>query len=167
MSLPFYCCNMIDTKEIIASAEAKLEGTDMYVVHATCSPTNEVELFIDSDTKVSIEACVKLSRAIEEEYDRDTEDFSLTVASAGIGSELKLLRQYNKLIDKSIEVLLLSGVKIVARLLNASEESIKIAYEQKQTIETPSGKKKKQMVEIEEEYSFDKIKYVKEYLDFK
>lgn len=160
---------MIDIKQIIASAEAKLEGSDMYVVHATCSPANEIELFIDSDTKVSIDACIKLSRAIEEEYDREEEDFSLTVASAGIGSELKLQRQYNRLVEAGakVEVLLLSGVKVVGELLQATEQGIKISYEQKQVVETPSGKKKKQMVEVEEEHTFDKIKYVKEYLDFK
>ncbi len=160
---------MIDIKQIIASAEAKLEGSDMYVVNATCSPTNEIELFIDSDTKVSIDACIKLSRAIEEEQDRDAEDFSLTVASAGIGSELKLQRQYNRLLEAEakVEVLLLSGVKVVGELLQATEQGIKISYEQRQVVETPSGKKKKQMVEVEEEYTFDTIKYVKEYLDFK
>ncbi len=139
----------------------------MYVVHCTCSPSNEVELFIDSDTKVSIDECAKLSRAIEEDFDREVEDFSLTVASAGIGSELRLLRQYNKLIERYVEVLLLSGIKLIGRLLAASEEGIKIAYEQKQVVETPSGKKKKQVVEVEEGYTFDQIKYVKEYLDFK
>ena len=80
---------MIDCTKITEIANAKLVGTDLFVVDCTCSPANEVELLIDSDTSVGIETCVELSRAIEAEFDRDTEDFSLTVASAGIGSELK------------------------------------------------------------------------------
>ncbi|MFI3289915.1 MAG: ribosome assembly cofactor RimP [Rikenellaceae bacterium] len=162
---------MIDTKKIVASAEAKMEGNelfkDMFVVHCTCSPSNDVELFVDSDTKVSIDACAVLSRAIEEDFDREVEDFSLTVASAGVGSDLRMLRQYPKLIGRYIEVLLLSGIKLVGKLLDASEEGVKISYEQKQTVETASGKKKKQIVEIEESYTFEQIKYVREYLDFK
>ena len=79
---------MIDTKKIIEAAERNLQGTDMYVVGCTCTPGNDIELLIDSDTSVAIDACVRLSRSIEEELDRDEEDFSLTVASAGIGSEL-------------------------------------------------------------------------------
>lgn len=162
---------MIDTKKIIASAEAKMAGDelfkDMFVVHCTSTPSNEVELFVDSDTKVSIDACVVLSRAIEEDFDREVEDFSLTVASAGIGEDIRLLRQYPKLIGRSIEVLLLSGIKVIGKLLDASEEGVKVSYEQKQTVEMPSGKKKKQIVEVEESYSFDQIKYVREYLDFK
>ncbi len=140
---------------------------DMFVVHCTCTPSNEVELFVDSDTKVSIDACVALSRAIEADFDREVEDFSLTVASAGVGEDLRLLRQYPKLIGRYIEVLLLSGIKVVGKLLDASQEGVRVSYEQKQTVEMPSGKKKKQIVEVEESYTFEQIKYVREYLDFK
>ena len=112
---------MIDCTKITEIANAKLVGTDLFVVDCTCSPANEVELLIDSDTSVGIETCVELSRAIEAEFDRDTEDFSLTVASAGIGSELKHLRQYRKLIGKPVEVLLKSGVKILATLDEADQ----------------------------------------------
>lgn len=100
---------MIDTRKITALAEQKLEGTDLFVVDCTCTPGNEVELIVDSDTSVGIDACAELSRAIEAELDRDAEDFSLTVMSAGIGSELRSLRQYRKLVGHSVEVLLLSG----------------------------------------------------------
>lgn len=158
---------MIDCKKVVASAEAKLEGTDMFVVGCNCTPSNEVELLVDSDTSVSIDICIAVSRAIEEEFDREVEDFSLTVASAGIGSELKLLRQYQKLVGSSIEILLLSGIKLVARLTAVDEAGINIEYEEKQTIETPSGKKKKQMVMVENRISFDEIKCTKEFLDFK
>ena len=93
---------MIDCKKIIEIANRKLAESELFVVDCTCSPANEIELLIDSETSVDIDACVELSRAIEAEMDRDQEDFSLTVASAGIGSELKDLRQFRKLIGKSI-----------------------------------------------------------------
>ena len=89
----------------------------------TCSAGNEIELLIDSETSVGIDACATLSRAIEAEFDRDEEDFSLTVASAGIGSELRDLRQYRKLIGSSVEVLLASGIKILAKLDEADDEA--------------------------------------------
>ncbi len=158
---------MIDCKNIIASAEQKLEGTDMFVVGCICSPGNEVELTIDSDTHVSIDTCVMLSKAIEAEYDREVEDFSLTVASAGIGSELKLLRQYQKLVGGSVEVLLYSGIKITAKLVSATEDGIVVEYTQKQIVETASGKKKKLDVAVEESYTFEQIKSTCEYIDFK
>ena len=136
---------MIDTKKIIEAAERKLQGTDMFVVGCTCTPGNEIELLIDSDTSVAIEACAELSRAVEAEFDRDEEDFSLTVASAGIGSELKSLRQYRKLIGGTVEVLLNSGIKMLAKLDAADDEGITISYEEKQAVE---GKKRKQLVTV-------------------
>ena len=54
---------MIDTKKITEAAERHLEGTDMFVVECTSTPGNEIELTIDSDTSVGIDACVALSRA--------------------------------------------------------------------------------------------------------
>ena len=155
---------MIDTKKIIEAAERKLQGTDMFVVGCTCTPGNEIELLIDSDTSVAIEACAELSRAVEAEFDRDEEDFSLTVASAGIGSELKSLRQYRKLIGGTVEVLLNSGIKMLAKLGAADDEGITISYEEKQAVE---GKKRKQLVTVTRRYAFDEIKSTKEWLDFK
>ncbi len=158
---------MIDCKKIIALAEQNLLDTDMFVVSCRCSTSNEVELLIDSDTKVSIDSCITLSRAIEAEFDREVEDFSLTVASAGIGSELKLLRQYHNLVGSSVEVLLSSGVKVIGKLTAVSDEAIELSYEERQTIEMPSGKKKKQLVEVVKSVTFAEIKSTKEFLDFK
>ena len=155
---------MIDTRKITALAEKRLEGTDLFVVDCTCTPGNEVELTLDSDTSVGINACAELSRAIEAELDREAEDFSLTVMSAGIGSELRSLRQYRKLVGHSVEGLLLSGVKLLARLDEVTDEGITLSYEEKQAVE---GKKRKQLVTVSRSYPFAEVKYTKEWLDFK
>ena len=130
----------------------------------TCTPGNDIELLIDSDTSVAIDACVRLSRSIEEELDRDEEDFSLTVASAGIGSELKCLRQYRKLVGSTVEVLLTSGIKVLAKLDAADDQGITLSYEEKQAVE---GKKRKQLVTVTRRYGFSEIKSAREWLDFK
>ena len=155
---------MIDVKLVTEIAERHLEGSDIYVVECKITPMGEIELLIDSDTAVKLEDCAALNRAIEAELDREVEDYSLMVASAGIGSELKLLRQYNKIIGASVEVLLKDGIKILAKLNSADEAGITISYEEKQLVE---GKKRKVTVEVTKEYKWEDIKYVKEYLDFK
>ena len=155
---------MIDCQKILEIADRELSGTDMFTVSCKCSPANEVELLIDSESSVTIERCAELSRTIEAEFDRDVEDFSLTVASAGIGSELKDIRQYRKIIGSSVEVLLFSGVKILAKLDAVTDEGITISYEEKQAVE---GKKRKVLVNVERTYNFSEIKYTKEHLDFK
>lgn len=155
---------MIDAKQVIAIAERLLEGTDMFVVECTSSPMGDIELLIDSDSAVRLEDCATLNRAIEAELDREVEDYSLMVASAGIGSELKLLRQYRKVLGRSVEVLLKDGIKILAHLDDATEAGITLSYEEKKAVE---GKKRKITVEVTKEYRWEEIKYVKEYLDFK
>lgn len=155
---------MIEAKRVIEIAERHLEGSDMFVVECKITPMGEIELLVDSDTAVKLEDCAALNRAIEAELDREVEDYSLMVASAGIGSELKLLRQYRKIIGGSVEVLLKDGIKILAKLTAANEEGIELMYEEKQLVE---GKKRKVTVEVTKSYKWEEIKYVKEYLDFK
>ena len=155
---------MIETEKIIEAARRHLEGTDMFVVGCTATPGNDIELTIDSDTSVDIDACAALSRAVEEQFDRDVEDFSLTVTSAGIGSELRCLRQYLKTVGRPVEVLLTSGIKILALLEAADGEGITLSYEEKQAVE---GKKRKQLVKVTRRYPYDEFRYTKEYLDFK
>ena len=155
---------MIDAKHVIEIAEKFLADTDMFVVECKTSPMGDIELLIDSDTAVKLEDCAALNRAIEAELDREVEDYSLMVASAGIGSELRLLRQYKKILGNSVEVLLKDGIKILAKLNDATEKGIILSYEEKQVGE---GKKRKVTVEVTKEYEWEDIKYVKEYLDFK
>ena len=154
----------MDIKEITAVAEKALEGTDMFVVECTITPDNTIDLTIDSDTSVSIDTCAMLNRAIGEAFNRDEEDYSLTVASAGIGEPLKLARQYKRLIGSSVEVLLKNGIKILATLDEVSDENVTISYDETVVVE---GKKKKQMQRTTHTYSFDEIKWTKEYLDYK
>ena len=155
---------MMEVVKIREVAEAALLGTDRFVVDVKCSPANEIEVVIDADSTVDLDACVELSRKIEAEFDREIEDYELSVFSAGVGQPLKLLRQYNKLIGGTVEVLLTSGVKMLATLKEASHEGITLSYTERKLVE---GKKRKVEVEVEEFHAFDQIKWVKEYLDFK
>lgn len=154
----------MDIKELLAVVEKCLEGTDMFVVDCTIAPDNTIDLILDSDTSVSIDTCAMLNRAIGEAFDRDVEDYSLTVASAGIGEPLKLVRQYKKLVGESVEVLLKSGVKILATLDEVTDEAITISYDEAVVVE---GKKKKQIQRTTHTYTFEEIKWAKEFLDYK
>lgn len=153
----------MDVAKIREVAEAALDGTDRFVVDVKCSPANEIEVVIDADSSVDLDACVELSRKIEEAFDREVEDYELSVFSAGVGQPLKLLRQYYKLVGESVEVLLVSGVKMLATLKEVSPEGITLSYTERRLVE---GKKRKVEVEVEEFHLFSQIKWVKEFLDF-
>lgn len=154
----------MDITKILEVVENLLAGSDTFVVDCTINPANEIMLTLDSDTHVSIDRCVEISRAVDAAFDRDEEDFSLTVASAGIGEPLKLLRQYQKIVGSSVEVVLKNGIKILAQLDAADEQGITLSYDEKVAVE---GKKRKELRYVTCKYSFDEIKSTKEWLDYK
>ena len=84
----------MDTERIREIAEQALSGTDRFVVGIRQLPSDEIEVTIDSDTTVGIDDCIALSRAVTGAFDRDAEDFALTVVSAGIGQPPGCARQF-------------------------------------------------------------------------
>ncbi len=166
---------MIDKEDILKAAEEGLkemesrggEGNrsdELFIVEVKSRPGEEFEVYIDSDSRVTVDDCILLSKAIESRFDREMEDFSLTVSSAGIGQPLKVLRQYKKLIGKSAEVLLADGTKILGTLESADETSITLSYPEKRTAE---GKKRPETVTVTKTFALADVKSTKEYLDFK
>lgn len=155
----------MEIEDIKAAAERHTENTPLFVVEVKCSADNEIEILVDSDGSVNIDDCVALSRAVEADFDREAEDFSLTVMSAGIGRPLKVYRQYAKLVGRPVEVLLKNGTKIVATLSAATPGSITLSYEEKVAVE---GKKRKETVQVERTYDIEtEVKSTCEWLDFK
>ena len=79
-------CTMIEKSLIEAIANDYLAATDLKLVRVKVSKENDITVYIHrSGAGVCIDDCVALSRHIEGKLDRDKEDFSLTVSSAGTG----------------------------------------------------------------------------------
>lgn len=77
---------MMEKSIIEAIASEYLEKTDLKLVRAKVSKDNDITVFIHRPgSGVCIDDCVELSRYIESKLDREKEDFSLTVSSAGTG----------------------------------------------------------------------------------
>ncbi len=154
----------MDISKIESIVSRFAEGTDLFLVEIVATPRNEVEVIIDSDASVTIDQCVALSRAIEAEFDRDIEDFELSVGSAGIGQPLKLERQYRKAVGKAVEVVMKDGMKYAGVLESADGAAIVLVWEEKQLVE---GKKRRQTVEVRRELPLNEIKSTRLQLVFK
>ena len=154
----------MEINKLVEVVEEHLAGSDVFIVECQCTPSNEITLVLDADSRVSIDTCVAVSRAVDAVFDRDVEDFSLTVTSAGIGEPLKLLRQYQKIVGSTMEILLKDGIKILATLDSANEQGITVSYDEKVAVE---GRKRKELQHIVRTLSFEQIKSSKEYLDYK
>ena len=115
-----------------------IEGTEIYVVNLTVSSSNDINVLLDSDSGLSLADCRTVSRAIEFNLDRE-EDFSLTVASAGIGEPL-VLRQYMKNVGRKVAVTLNDGEVIEAKMIAADDQSIELEWKSRE--KKPKGKGK-------------------------
>jgi ribosome maturation factor RimP len=133
---------MIEKEAVKHIAEGQLASSDCYLVDVTIRPGNLIVVEIDHDVAVGIDDCVALSRYIEERIDRDVEDYELEVGSSGVGSPLKIVRQYVKNIGNEVEVLLKSGVKMKGILKSADENGITL------TVEEQKNKKKEKREEM-------------------
>ena len=102
-----------------------IEGTDLFVVDLTVSPSNDIKVLLDSDSALTLADCKKVSRAIEFNLDREETDFSLTVASAGIGEPL-VLRQYKKNVGRKVKVTLHDGEIIEAKMTKVDTPILKL-----------------------------------------
>lgn len=149
---------MIQANELQKKIEDHLQDTDIFVVDIKVKAGNNITVLLDRDSGIKIDDCVAITRFIESNYDREVEDYYLTVASAGLGQPLKLLRQYLKIIGKEIEVEYTDKTIVKGTLLAADNEKIRI-----KTV----SKIKKEIVEQEVEINLSTLKSVKEVISFK
>lgn len=153
---------MIDKEEIHKYVESQLEGTDCFLVDVTVTPANDIEVLIDSPEGIDIDRCVELTRDIEKAFDRDKEDYSLQVGSAGLTSPFRVRRQYEMHIGDNVEVLYNSR-KYRGRLESVGDDDFTVLVPEKVKEE---GAKKPHIEDIPHTFRFSDIKYCKYDFDF-
>jgi len=95
---------------------------------------------IDGDKGVSVEDCIFISRAIEHNLDREEEDFSLEVTSAGAAAPLTQKRQYRKNIGRTLQVKSEAHKKIEATLSEVGDEHITLEWKAREPKPVGKGK---------------------------
>ena len=118
---------MIRKEEIEHLAEQALDSDQEFLLSVSVSPTAEIRILVDSVSGISIERCVAISRTIEEHLDRDQEDFSLEVSSAGLGTPFMHPRQYEKHLGNPVTVVLKSGIRHDGVLCEVHKDGFSLA----------------------------------------
>ena len=134
------------------------ERPDVFLVDLKIGAGNQINVKIDADNGVLIADCVDLSRQIEHNLDREVEDFSLEVASAGIDTPLKFPRQYLKNIGRDLNVILTDGTEQKGKICASNELGVTL-----EVIKKVKTKKVKEEVQI----AFNNIKESKITISFK
>ena len=154
----------MNVSDIIDAIGGEIVARGCFIVDVSVSKDNDITLTIESENgKIELDDCVSLSRYFETKFDREVEDYSLTVSSAGLDQPFKVYRQFLKAVGTKVEVQLKGGKKMVASLVAADEESITLKYSVKEAVE---GKKKKELVEHEDRFTMDQVNTVRPYITF-
>ena len=149
--------------KVRALLDAGLEEDEtLFLIDFTIGSDNRIKVVIDGDHGVTVADCMKISRAIEHNLDREEEDFALEVASAGAAAPIVMPRQYKKNIGRKLEVETLTTT--YEGSLTAVEEDY-IVLEWKAREPKPIGKGKV-TVQKREEIGFSDIRKAKVVLKF-
>lgn len=154
---------MIEKEAVKAVLEKAIEGTDLFVVDVSVDKSNRIVVEIDSDTIVDIDECVRLTRAVEAEFDRDVEDYELEIGSVGLTTPLTMPRQYAKYIGKDVEILTKDGKKLKGELRGCDDEGFVVAISKKVK---PEGAKRPVIVAEDNVFKYEEIKYTKYLIEF-
>ena len=124
---------MITKEEIRKVAESKIKEINGFFVDVKVNTANVITLFFDRMDGVQVEHCLAVSKHIEENFDRNIEDYELTVCSAGLENPFMVDQQYHKYNGKEVGVLLNNGKR---------KKGIILSYENDVLILKTSKKKK-------------------------
>ncbi len=134
------------------------DRTDLFLIECTISSDHHIRILLDGDQGVNLKTCIEISRSIEHNLDRETEDFSLEVASAGVGNPLQNRRQYTTNIGRKLRVERDSEPTVEGVLTAATETDFTLEWKQREP--KPVGKGKQTVIK-KEILSYQEIKSAK------
>lgn len=137
---PLFIQNMAFKEQVKQLLEEALGAhPTLFLIDFSISADYKISVVIDGDEGVILQDCIDVSRTIENNLDREEQDYSLEVASAGATSPLKLPRQYRKNVGRTLEVTLENEV-IEAELIAADDEKISLEWKVREPKKIGKGK---------------------------
>ena len=130
------------------------ERPSLFLIDLSISDSNKISVILDGDNGVNLQDCIDVSRAVEHNLDREEQDFSLEVASAGATSPLKNIRQYRKNLGRTLKVKT-AQEEIEAKLTEANDEHIVLEWKAREPKKIGKGK---ETVEKKAEIPYGDIK---------
>lgn len=155
---------MIDRQILNDTIDSTIAGTDIFIVDVKVTPDNVITVELDSPEGMDIDTCAEITRKINDALDRDVEDYSLEVGSAGLTAPFKVKGQWLKNIGNEIEVLTRDGKKFHGTLVEVTDDGFtaEVAVKERQ-----EGKKRPVTVMKPVTMAFDAVKQAKYMIQFK
>jgi ribosome maturation factor RimP len=134
--------------------DALLEKPSVFLVDLTITDSFKIIVTLDGDNGVVLQDCIDVSRVIENNLDREEQDFYLEVASVGVGSPLKFVRQYKKNVGRTL-IVKLATETIEAELVEANDNFIILSWKAREPKKLGKGK---ETVQKRQEIPYTEIK---------
>jgi ribosome maturation factor RimP len=144
---------MIDREKTEKLVREHIRGTDLFLVAVRVSSSNKVTVLADTNKGITIDDCAGLHRYIEQELDRNAEDFELQVSSPGLDMPFGVIEQYYKNEGQKVSVTDNEGVKYSGILKNVTKGGFDLETEIKVK---GKGKEIKDVL-----FNFDQVKSTK------
>lgn len=119
--------------------EAISENKSLFVISVDFLPGDKIKVIVDGDKGVPLNECIRISRHIEDNLDREEEDFSLEVSTPDITQPLVVERQYQKNIGRILKVETAEG-KFEGVLESVSETGLTLAWKTREPKPVGKGK---------------------------
>ena len=119
--------------------EAIDENDALFLIDFSISQDNNIRVIVDGDNGVVLSECIRISRHIEHNLDRDETDFSLEVTSPDLTDPIVNKRQYSKNLNKVLKVKT-EDENIEGSLIDIDENSITLQWKVREP--KPIGKGK-------------------------
>jgi ribosome maturation factor RimP len=134
--------------------EVLQDKPSVFLTDLTITDNFKIIVNVDGDNGVALQDCIDISRAIENNLDREEQDFSLEVASVGVGSPLKMVRQYKKNVGRTL-IVKLATQTIEAELVEANDNFIILSWKAREPKKIGKGK---ETVQKRQEIPYTEIK---------
>ena len=142
--------------------EALAENDELFLIEFNFGTEGSIKIIVDGDKGVPLSECIRISRHVEHNLDREEEDFSLEVTTPNITDPLVDLRQYNKNIERTLKVKTAED-SFEGKLIEVTDQEITLFWKAREP--KPIGKGKI-TVEKQQTISLSEIKEAKVKITF-
>ena len=125
-------------KDLLEKALA--ENSQLFLIDLDFSETNKISVILDGDLGVNLQDCINVNKFLDNGLEGEEVEYSIEVASAGISTPLKLVRQYKKNIGRTVKVKTISQGDFEATLSDADEQTATLSWSAREPKEIGKGK---------------------------
>ena len=116
------------------------ENSELFLIELKFLADNKIYVEVDGDNGVTLKECIRISREIEHNLDREEDDFSLEVTSPDVANPLKVKRQYIKNMNRILDVKLRDNSAVQGELKGVTDNEIELEWKAREP--KPIGKGK-------------------------